>query len=96
VSVHVDDADALRDECTQARGLGFRGKACIHPAQVPIVHATFAPTPAELAWAQEVVDAFAAAQANGASVALVAGQMVDPPVVDRARRLLDEAEWGTR
>jgi citrate lyase beta subunit len=96
VSVHVHDTDALRDECTHARGLGFRGKACIHPAQVPIVHAAFAPTPAELAWAQEVVDAFEAAQASGASVALVAGQMIDPPVADRARRLLDEAEWGTR
>jgi (S)-citramalyl-CoA lyase len=63
---------------------------CIHPAQVPIVHAAFAPTPAELAWAQEVVDAFEAAEASGAGVALAAGQMVDRPVVDRARRLLDE------
>lgn len=89
-SVHVHDADSLREDCRRARGLGFRGMMCIHPAQVPIVHAAFAPTPAELAWAQEVVDAFEAAEASGAGVALAAGQMVDRPVVDRARRLLDE------
>ena len=89
-SVHVHDVDSLREDSRRARGLGFRGMMCIHPAQVPIVHAAFAPTPAELAWAQEVIDAFEAAEASGAGVALAAGQMVDRPVVDRARRLLDE------
>jgi citrate lyase subunit beta/citryl-CoA lyase len=89
-SVHVHDVGSLQEDCRRARGLGFRGMTCIHPAQVPIVHAAFAPTPDELAWAQEVVDAFEAAEASGAGVALAAGQMVDRPVVDRARRLLDE------
>lgn len=91
-SVHIHDTDALHDDCRRARGLGFRGKACIHPAQVPVVHAAFAPTAAEIAWAREVVDAFEAAEASGAGVALAAGQMIDRPVVDRARRLLGDAE----
>jgi citrate lyase subunit beta/citryl-CoA lyase len=95
-SVHARDADRLRDDCRRARALGFRGKTCIHPAQIPIVHAAFAPTASELAWAQEVVDAFETAERDGAGVALVAGQMVDRPVVDRARRLLDDGERSTR
>ena len=53
-SVHVRDTAALRDDCRRARGLGFRGKACIHPSQVPVVHAAFVPTAAELEWAREV------------------------------------------
>jgi citrate lyase beta subunit len=89
-SVYVHDADSLRADCRRARGLGFRGMACVHPAQIPIVHAAFVPTPAELAWAREVVDAFEAAEASGTGVALAAGQMVDRPVVNRARRLLEE------
>jgi citrate lyase subunit beta/citryl-CoA lyase len=94
--VHVRDADGLRDDCRRARALGFRGKTCIHPAQVPVVHEAFAPTGTELAWAQNVVDAFDAAEPDGAGVVLVDGQMVDRPVVDRARRLLDDGERSTR
>jgi citrate lyase subunit beta/citryl-CoA lyase len=95
-SVHTRDADRLRDDCRRARALGFRGKTCIHPAQIPIVHAAFEPTASELDWAQEVVEAFEAAERDGAGVALVAGQMVDRPVVDRARRLLDDGERSRR
>ncbi|MEP6811983.1 MAG: CoA ester lyase [Actinomycetota bacterium] len=90
--VHVHDLDAFRGDCQRARGLGFRGKACIHPAQVPIVHATFAPTAPELEWAREVVAASDAAGRAGSGVALVAGQMVDRPVVARALQLLDDGE----
>ena len=56
------------------------------------MHAAFAPTAPELEWAREVVEKFSAAEAAGAGVTLVAGQMVDRPVADRARRLLDDAE----
>jgi citrate lyase subunit beta/citryl-CoA lyase len=94
--VHVRDIDGLRDDCRRARALGFRGKTCIHPAQVPVVHEAFAPTTAELAWAQNVVDTFDAAGPDGTGVVLVDGQMVDRPVVDRARRLLDDGERSTR
>jgi citrate lyase subunit beta / citryl-CoA lyase len=94
--VHVRDTDGLRDDCRRARALGFRGKTCIHPAQIPVVHEAFAPTTAELAWAQDVVDTFDAAGPGGTGVVLVDGQMVDRPVVDRARRLLNDGERSTR
>jgi citrate lyase beta subunit len=80
----IGDVDALRAETQAAKALGFTAKACIHPAQLDTVHAVFAPSEDELVWARRVVDA--AGQGRGA--VQVDGQMVDAPVVARARRLL--------
>jgi citrate lyase beta subunit len=80
----IGDDGALRAETTAAKALGFAAKACVHPNQLETVHTVFAPTDDELAWARRVV---AAAQGSRGAVA-VDGQMVDAPVVARARRLL--------
>jgi citrate lyase beta subunit len=87
--VHLDIADdtGLEAECEFARSLGFRGKACIHPQQVPIVNRTFVPSQREVAWAQHVVDEF---EASGEGVLKVNGEMIDLPVVQRARKILEE------
>lgn len=92
--VHVDvgDLDGLAAECRLARSLGFRGKACIHPGQVAVVNEAFMPTDAELDWARKVVAAYEAANAEGHGVLTVSGSMVDLPVVERARRVLIEAD----
>jgi citrate lyase subunit beta/citryl-CoA lyase len=68
-----------------ARRLGFGGKLCIHPRQVDAVHRAFAPTAEERHWAMDVIDAFEAA---GGSALSLRGQMIDLPVVERARRLV--------
>jgi citrate lyase subunit beta / citryl-CoA lyase len=83
VTVETRDATAVRGASLRSRKLGFGGKLCIHPAQVPIVERSFAPSSAELHWARRVVGAV---MPNG--VGMVDGAMVDKPVVDRARRLL--------
>jgi citrate lyase beta subunit len=80
----IGDEDALRAETEHAKALGFTAKACIHPAQLATVHAVFAPSADELAWARRVV----AAAAGSRGAVAVDGQMVDAPVVARARRLL--------
>ena len=85
VTTALDDAARIEAEARRARSLGFGAKLCIHPKQVAIVNGAFSPSAAELAWAQLVVDA--AAAADGAAVA-VDGKMVDAPVLARARRLL--------
>jgi citrate lyase beta subunit len=92
--VHLDIAadEALEAECRLARSLGLRGKACIHPAQVAIVNRSFDPTESELAWARRVLAADAEAAADGRGVFALDGAMIDLPVVERARRLLAEAE----
>lgn len=86
VTTALDDAARIEAEARRARSLGFGGKLCIHPKQVAIVNDAFSPSPAELGWAQRVVDA--AAASGGAAVA-VDGRMVDAPVLARARRLLE-------
>lgn len=88
VTVSLDDPDRVREDTDRARALGFGGKLCIHPKQVPIVNAGFAPSLAELAWAARVLEA--ASNAQGAAVALD-GKMVDRPVILIAQQMLDEA-----
>lgn len=88
VTPDVCNADALVGAVRRARTLGFAGKLCIHPAQVPAVHVALAPTADELAWARRVVAADCAAQ--GGAV-LLDGAMIDRPVVARAKRILHAA-----
>lgn len=88
----VADLDGLRAAVLEARALGFEGKGCIHPRQVPIVHAAFAPTADEIVRAQRVVLAFEDATRRGVGVVTVGSKMVDPPVVKRALRTLRTAE----
>jgi citrate lyase beta subunit len=81
----IGDDAALRAETVAAKALGFAAKACIHPGQLDVVHEVFTPTADELEWARRVVTA---AEGSRGAVA-VDGQMVDAPVVARARRLLE-------
>lgn len=81
VTTAVRDADVLGADVAHGRRLGFTGKLCVHPAQIPAVAHGFAPSAQELQWARAVLKA-------GDSVTTVDGQMVDKPVLDRARRVL--------
>jgi citrate lyase subunit beta/citryl-CoA lyase len=88
VTPAIDDPELLRRDCHRSRQLGFAGKLCIHPSQVDIVNACFAPTADEVAWARRVVDAFE--RAHGSAVQ-VDGRMVDRPVLLKAQAILKEA-----
>ena len=71
------------------RRLGFQGKVVVHPRQLPIAAAAFAPDERELAWAREVDRAFREAEAAGvSSIKLADGTFVDYPVAARARDIL--------
>ncbi len=85
VTVEVADIDAVRRAAARSCTLGFGGKLCIHPAQVPAVNRAFAPDPAELGWARRVV---ADAGASRGAAFLVDGEMIDRPRLLRAQRLL--------
>lgn len=81
----LDDAAAVEASARRARALGCAGKLCIHPDQVGPVNATFSPTAAERAWAAGVV---AAAEAAGTGAFRHGGEMVDAPVLQRAKDVL--------
>jgi citrate lyase subunit beta/citryl-CoA lyase len=85
------DAGALELELARARRLGFGGKACIHPAQVEATRRAFAPSAEEIAWARRVLAGFEDGLEREQGVSLVDGQMVDRPVLVRARRILATA-----
>jgi citrate lyase subunit beta/citryl-CoA lyase len=95
--VHLDTRDGAGLEAAArfARSLGFRGKACIHPAQVEIVNRVFLPEADSVEWARRVVDAADAGEREGRGVVALDGEMIDAPVVERARRILSEAKGGT-
>ena len=82
------DSDALDLELARARRLGFGGKACIHPAQVEATRRAFAPSVEEVAWAHRVLASFENGLEREQGVSIVDGQMVDRPVLIRARRIL--------
>lgn len=82
----LKDQAGLAAFAARARRDGFTGMMAIHPAQVPVINAAFAPTQAELAWARAVVAAFAASPGVGALQ--LDGRMIDAPHLKAARRLL--------
>lgn len=87
-TLHDDfkDEDGTRRAAESARADGFTGMLAIHPAQVPIINAAFAPTEAELAEAQAIVALFASNP--GAGTLQYNGRMIDQPHVKMARQLL--------
>ena len=85
-----DDA-RFTEEATQARVMGYAGKLCIHPAQVPLANQLFRPAPQEVERAQRLLDAYQQAQAAHQGVIVFEGQMVDLPMVKRAQTILAQS-----
>src|SRR5499427_7146881 len=88
----VADMDGLKRWGEASRALGFEGMGCIHPAQIPVIHAAFAPSPGEIEKAQKIVSAFEEAQQRGVAVVSLGSKMIDPPVVQRALKLVARAK----
>ncbi|MCD7058938.1 HpcH/HpaI aldolase/citrate lyase family protein [Pelagibacterium xiamenense] len=81
------DLDALEAAAREARRHGFDGASCVHPSAVEILNRAFAPSAGEIAWAKRVLAA--ADTAAGGAFALD-GQMIDAPVIQRARAILEQ------
>lgn len=88
---HLREREAFARALERSRRAGFQGRLCIHPEQIAPVNAAYAPSGEEIAHAKRVVAAFDAAEAQGAAAIQVDGQMVDYPVVHRARAVLAAA-----
>lgn len=88
----IRDAEGLAKDTLQARRLGFTGKSCIHPGQIQLINDTFRPDEGEVEYAQRVIAAFDEAQARGDGAVALGGQLIDLPIVDRARRTLEMHE----
>ncbi|WP_102125114.1 HpcH/HpaI aldolase/citrate lyase family protein [Deinococcus planocerae] len=88
VVTRLGDEAAFREDAAQGRALGYAGKLCIHPAQVPLAHAYFGSTDAEAARARRLLGAAHEAAQSGRGAFAFEGQMVDEPMLARARAIL--------
>lgn len=88
VTVSTEDAGLIADDARHAAEMGFAGKLLIHPRQLAPALQGFHPDPDQIDWARRII----AASGSGGSALAVDGEMVDAPVVARARRILKRAE----
>lgn len=91
VWVDLKDVEGLWSFARQSRRLGFSGMSLIHPSQIDPINSVFSPTPEEVEYAQQVVKAYEEAVARGDGSISFGGQLIDLPIVERARRTLEMA-----
>ncbi len=89
---NFQDMEGLKKFALQSRRLGFSGMSLIHPAQIDEVNAAFTPTSEEVDYCRRVVQAFDDARARGEGAIAFGGQLLDMPIVDRARQTIALAE----
>ncbi|BBY04899.1 HpcH/HpaI aldolase/citrate lyase family protein [Mycobacterium noviomagense] len=87
VYLDIKDLDGLRAEVDDAVAVGFDAKVAIHPSQLPVIRAGYAPAPEQVQWARHVL----AAAADQRGVFAFEGIMVDAPVLRRAERIVQLA-----
>lgn len=92
VWVDLNDNAGLLGFAQQSRRLGFSGMSCIHPSQVDAINTTFSPTVDEIDYCERVLRAFEEATARGDGSIAFGGQLIDRPIVERARRTIDMAQ----
>jgi len=85
VTPSTDNLARIEGDSQRAKRMGFGGKLCIHPNQIPAVKAAFMPTSEEIEWARKVI---AADQASQGGAVKLDGRMIDRPVVLLAQRTL--------
>ncbi len=92
VVVKLRDEDVFITDARQGRALGYKGKLCIHPAQVPWANRVFTPSPEEVNRARRMLAVYEETQRTGAGAVSFEGQMVDEPLARQARALLAAAD----
>ena len=86
------DLDNWVIEARRAHGMGLTGALAIHPNQIAGLNAAFGASEAEVRDAQAILTAW---EARTEGVVSHNGQMLDLPIVKRARRLLEAAGRAT-
>ena len=87
----LNDAQGLGGFAKQSRQLGFSGMSLIHPSQIDPINKVFSPTAEEIDYCQRVLQAFEEANARGDGSIAFGGQLIDRPIIERARRTLEMA-----
>ena len=94
VGVEFRDAPAFERDAEAGRAIGYRGKLCIHPAQVPIANRVFGATAAEVERARALLAAWEEGAARGVAAVEFDGAMVDGPALRMAQDTIERAGEG--
>ena len=92
VFTDIGDRDGLREDAERSVQVGFDGKIAIHPSQVGPINEAFTPPAERIEWARKVLEAKQEAADSEKGVFEVDGQMIDPPLIAQAQRVVDLAE----
>jgi len=92
VHTDIEDREGLREQTEFVVELGFDGKLAIHPDQIPVINEAFTPASDDIEWAEKVLAGQERASEADAGVFTVDGQMIDPPLVERARTIVRRAK----
>jgi len=93
VTLGIDDQELLERHAARSRHFGFGGKLCIHPKQLPATNNAFRPTDDEVAWARAILDE--QSTRPGDAVFAHRGELVDRPVLERARQIVAAVNAGS-
>lgn len=88
----VNDDEGIWTDASYAKALGFSGKASISPRHVNVINQVFSPSPADIDYAYEVMDAIEKAKKQGKGAISLRGKMIDAPIVSRAQQTIAMAE----
>jgi citrate lyase subunit beta/citryl-CoA lyase len=92
VYLDLNDHEGFVDSCRQGAELGFDGKTLIHPKQLQAANEIFGPSEEELRLSKRIIEAYAAAAAEGKGVVVVDGKLIEKLHVDHAERVVALAE----
>lgn len=85
--VDIKDIDGLVEDAKRAKAFGFQGKLLIHPIQIEPCNEVFTPTEEEIVYAKRLIEAFEEAERTGSAVFQFEGNLVDYPMLERAKRI---------
>lgn len=92
VYINFKDLTGLERQCVDGARMGFTGKQCIHPDQVPVIQNAYSPSDDKIDWAKGLVAEFELAQETGKGAFVYRGQMIDMPLLKQAFNILNIAK----
>lgn len=88
VYTKIDDMEGFQIQCEKARSLGFTGKACIHPTQIPYVHKAYMPKQEDIEYSLLVLEEAKKTDINNGGVISLNGKMIDIPIIEKAQKIV--------
>lgn len=88
---NFQDTEGLRRNAEEGVQYGYDGKSAIHPIQIDVIREAFTPDDEEVEWAERVVDGAEEARKEGKVTFQLDGEMIDPPIIERAEDVLERA-----